>query len=55
MVEGVMKVMPITTAEEKAMRRLKVRDIRFLKNTGMRLTVNGNETIGFDKSKVECA
>ncbi|GJW77780.1 hypothetical protein Tco_0139462 [Tanacetum coccineum] len=27
MVEGVMKVMPITTAEEKAMRRLKVRDI----------------------------
>ncbi|GKB88431.1 ribonuclease H-like domain-containing protein [Tanacetum coccineum] len=28
--------------------------IRFLKNTGRKLTVNGNETIGFDKSKVEC-
>ncbi|GJS54838.1 ribonuclease H-like domain-containing protein [Tanacetum coccineum] len=27
---------------------------RFLKNTGRKLTVNGNETIRFDKSKVEC-
>ncbi|GJW09752.1 putative ribonuclease H-like domain-containing protein [Tanacetum coccineum] len=27
---------------------------RFLKNTGIKLIVNGNETIGFDKSKVEC-
>ncbi|GJW52511.1 ribonuclease H-like domain-containing protein [Tanacetum coccineum] len=27
---------------------------RVLKNTGRKLTVNGNETIGFDKSKVEC-
>ncbi|GKD86902.1 ribonuclease H-like domain-containing protein, partial [Tanacetum coccineum] len=27
---------------------------RFLKNTGKKLTINGNETIGFDKSKVEC-
>ncbi|GJX53151.1 ribonuclease H-like domain-containing protein [Tanacetum coccineum] len=28
---------------------------RFLKNTGRKLNVNGNETtIGFDKSKVEC-
>ncbi|GJY04661.1 ribonuclease H-like domain-containing protein, partial [Tanacetum coccineum] len=27
---------------------------RFLKNTGRKITVNGNETIGFDKSKVEC-
>ncbi|GKD23948.1 putative ribonuclease H-like domain-containing protein, partial [Tanacetum coccineum] len=26
----------------------------FLKNTGIKLTVNGNDTIGFDKSKVEC-
>ncbi|GJS75009.1 putative ribonuclease H-like domain-containing protein [Tanacetum coccineum] len=25
-----------------------------LKNTGKKFTVNGNETIGFDKSKVEC-
>ncbi|GJV76375.1 ribonuclease H-like domain-containing protein [Tanacetum coccineum] len=28
--------------------------IRFLKNTVRKLTVNGNETFGFDKSKVEC-
>ncbi|GKD92219.1 ribonuclease H-like domain-containing protein [Tanacetum coccineum] len=27
---------------------------RFLKNIGRKLTVNGNETISFDKSKVEC-
>ncbi|GJZ78284.1 ribonuclease H-like domain-containing protein [Tanacetum coccineum] len=28
--------------------------MRFLKNTGMKFSVNGTETIGFDKSKVEC-
>ncbi|GJQ94092.1 putative ribonuclease H-like domain-containing protein [Tanacetum coccineum] len=33
---------------------LTMRTRRFLKNTGRKLTVNGNETIGFDKSKVEC-
>ncbi|GJV70885.1 hypothetical protein Tco_1490880 [Tanacetum coccineum] len=33
---------------------LTMRARRFLKNTGMKLTVNGNETIGFDKFKVEC-
>ncbi|GJW77777.1 ribonuclease H-like domain-containing protein [Tanacetum coccineum] len=33
---------------------LTMRSRRFLKNTGRKLTVNGNETIGFDKSKVEC-
>nr|GEX46340.1 hypothetical protein [Tanacetum cinerariifolium] len=27
---------------------------RFLKKTGRKLTVNGNETISFDKSNVEC-
>nr|GEY00896.1 hypothetical protein [Tanacetum cinerariifolium] len=27
---------------------------RFLKKTGRKLTVNGNETLGFDMSKVEC-
>ncbi|GKA33749.1 ribonuclease H-like domain-containing protein [Tanacetum coccineum] len=27
---------------------------RFLKNTGRKFSVNGTETIGFDKSKVEC-
>ncbi|GJW55547.1 ribonuclease H-like domain-containing protein, partial [Tanacetum coccineum] len=27
---------------------------RFLKNTRRKVTINGNETIEFDKSKVEC-
>ncbi|GJX01034.1 retrovirus-related pol polyprotein from transposon TNT 1-94 [Tanacetum coccineum] len=33
---------------------LTLRARRFLKDTGRKLTINGNETIGFDKSKVEC-
>ncbi|GJV53426.1 hypothetical protein Tco_1449167 [Tanacetum coccineum] len=33
------------------MATLTMRARRFLKNTGIKLTVNGNETIGFDKSK----
>ncbi|GJV62882.1 ribonuclease H-like domain-containing protein [Tanacetum coccineum] len=33
---------------------LTMRARRFLKNTRRKLTINGNETIGFDKSKVEC-
>ncbi|GKC43414.1 ribonuclease H-like domain-containing protein, partial [Tanacetum coccineum] len=33
---------------------LTMRARRFLKNTGRKLTINSNETIGFDKSKVEC-
>ncbi|GKC65093.1 ribonuclease H-like domain-containing protein [Tanacetum coccineum] len=36
------------------MAMLTIRARRFLKNTGRNLTVNGIETIGFDKSKVEC-
>ncbi|GKE44673.1 ribonuclease H-like domain-containing protein [Tanacetum coccineum] len=36
------------------MAMLTIRDRRFLKNIGRNLTVNGNETLGFDKSKVEC-
>ncbi|GJT24810.1 ribonuclease H-like domain-containing protein [Tanacetum coccineum] len=36
------------------MAMLTMRAIRFLKNTGKRLTVNNNENIGLDKSKVEC-
>ncbi|GJW45822.1 retrovirus-related pol polyprotein from transposon TNT 1-94 [Tanacetum coccineum] len=36
------------------MAMLAMRARRFLKNTGRKLTVNGNETIGFDKSKVKC-
>ncbi|GJY57112.1 putative ribonuclease H-like domain-containing protein [Tanacetum coccineum] len=36
------------------MAMLTMRARRFLKNTIRKHTVNGNETIGFDKSKVEC-
>ncbi|GJS59285.1 retrovirus-related pol polyprotein from transposon TNT 1-94, partial [Tanacetum coccineum] len=36
------------------MAMLTMRARRFLKNTGRKLTVNGNETISFNKSKVEC-
>ncbi|GKD01898.1 ribonuclease H-like domain-containing protein, partial [Tanacetum coccineum] len=36
------------------MAMLTMRTKRFLKNTGRKLTVNDNKTIGFDKSKVEC-
>ncbi|GJW87196.1 retrovirus-related pol polyprotein from transposon TNT 1-94 [Tanacetum coccineum] len=36
------------------MAMLTMRARRFLKNTGRKLIVNGNETISFDKSKVEC-
>ncbi|GJR02511.1 putative ribonuclease H-like domain-containing protein [Tanacetum coccineum] len=36
------------------MAMLTMRTRRFLKNTRRKLIVNGNETIGFDKSKVEC-
>nr|GEV61493.1 uncharacterized mitochondrial protein AtMg00810-like [Tanacetum cinerariifolium] len=33
---------------------LTMRARRFLKNIGRKLTINGNETIGFDKSNMEC-
>nr|GEV40149.1 hypothetical protein [Tanacetum cinerariifolium] len=36
------------------MAMLTMRAMRFLKNTGRKFSMNGNETIGFDKSKVEC-
>ncbi|GJT28175.1 putative reverse transcriptase domain-containing protein [Tanacetum coccineum] len=36
------------------MAMLTMRARRFLKKTGRRITMNGNESIGFDKSKVEC-
>ncbi|GJR56036.1 ribonuclease H-like domain-containing protein [Tanacetum coccineum] len=36
------------------MAMLTMRAMRFLKNTKRKLTVNGTETIGVDKSKVEC-
>ncbi|GKF43174.1 ribonuclease H-like domain-containing protein, partial [Tanacetum coccineum] len=34
------------------MRTMRVK--RFLKKTGMNLNFNGKETVGFDKTKVEC-
>ncbi|GKD72531.1 hypothetical protein Tco_1330813, partial [Tanacetum coccineum] len=37
---------------QMAMLTMKAR--RFLKNTGRKLTINGNETISIDKSKVKC-
>ncbi|GJT15220.1 putative ribonuclease H-like domain-containing protein [Tanacetum coccineum] len=36
------------------MAMLTMRARRFLNNTGRKLTINGNESVGFDKSKVEC-
>ncbi|GJZ26622.1 hypothetical protein Tco_0570875 [Tanacetum coccineum] len=36
------------------MAMLTMRARRFLKNIGRKLTIIGNETIGFDKSKVDC-
>ncbi|GKC28074.1 ribonuclease H-like domain-containing protein [Tanacetum coccineum] len=36
------------------MAMLTIRARRFLKNTGRKLTINGNEFVVFDKSKVEC-
>nr|GEW79505.1 hypothetical protein [Tanacetum cinerariifolium] len=39
---------------EMEMSMLTMRDKRFLKKTGRKLTVNGNETLVFDMSKVEC-
>nr|GFA42054.1 hypothetical protein [Tanacetum cinerariifolium] len=36
------------------MAMLTIRARKFLKNTGRKFTMNGNETIGFYKSKVEC-
>nr|GEU84507.1 uncharacterized mitochondrial protein AtMg00810-like [Tanacetum cinerariifolium] len=78
-VDGVTTMLPITTTEEKAQRRLEVKDLeqihpddieemdlrwkmamltmrarRFLKKTRRKLAVNGNKTLGFDMSKVEC-
>ncbi|GKD24320.1 ribonuclease H-like domain-containing protein [Tanacetum coccineum] len=38
----------------RQMAMLTMRARRFLKNTCMKLTINGNEAVGFDKSKVEC-
>ncbi|GJX84547.1 ribonuclease H-like domain-containing protein [Tanacetum coccineum] len=85
LVEGVEKVIPLTTTEEKVqksqpnspqldhedlqqihtddleemdlmwqMAMLIIRARRFLKNTGRKFSMNGIDTIGFDKSKVKC-
>nr|GEV14085.1 hypothetical protein [Tanacetum cinerariifolium] len=42
------------TASSLEMAMLTMRVRRFLKNTGRKFSMNCNETIGFDKSKVEC-
>ncbi|GJU99687.1 ribonuclease H-like domain-containing protein [Tanacetum coccineum] len=36
------------------MAMLTIRARRFLNNTSRKLTINGNESVGFNKSKVEC-
>nr|GFD41645.1 hypothetical protein [Tanacetum cinerariifolium] len=36
------------------MAMLTIRARRFFKKTGRKITVNGNESLGFDMSKVEC-
>ncbi|GJS41296.1 hypothetical protein Tco_0566339 [Tanacetum coccineum] len=36
------------------MAMMTIRARRFLKNTGRKLTINGNESVVFDKSKMEC-
>nr|GEV71302.1 uncharacterized mitochondrial protein AtMg00810-like [Tanacetum cinerariifolium] len=41
-------------ATTKKTQRNLLKQQRFLKNTGRKFSLNGNETIGFDKSKVEC-
>ncbi|GJX94643.1 transport protein Sec24-like CEF [Tanacetum coccineum] len=43
-----------TTIDNVADAMPNIRARRFLKNTRRKLTINDNETIGFDKSKVEC-
>nr|GEW15108.1 hypothetical protein [Tanacetum cinerariifolium] len=68
-VEGVETATALATIEEKAQRRplkreeidlrwqmdmLTIRARRFLKNTGRKCFMDDNDTIGFDKSKVEC-
>ncbi|GKC88263.1 ribonuclease H-like domain-containing protein, partial [Tanacetum coccineum] len=49
---------PMLKLEEMDLRwkmaMLTMRARRFLKNKGRKLTINGNETISFDKSKMEC-
>nr|GFA51901.1 ribonuclease H-like domain-containing protein [Tanacetum cinerariifolium] len=39
---------------KRQMAMLTMRARRFLKNTGRKLNLNGNETIAFDKTKVKC-
>ncbi|GKD30447.1 ribonuclease H-like domain-containing protein [Tanacetum coccineum] len=65
-VDGVKKSCPPTTAEEIdvddleemdrkwQMAMMTMRARRFLNKTGRKISANGSETIGFNKSKVEC-
>ncbi|GJT58702.1 ribonuclease H-like domain-containing protein [Tanacetum coccineum] len=43
-----------TDLDTMSMDDLLTNKLRFLKNTGMMLTINGNESIGFDSPKLEC-
>nr|GFA35756.1 hypothetical protein [Tanacetum cinerariifolium] len=51
-IDGVEQTYPPTTAKEKLARKNELK--RFLKKTRMKVGANGSETIGFDKTKVEC-
>nr|GEX85178.1 hypothetical protein [Tanacetum cinerariifolium] len=42
------------SSSPQLMAMLTMRDKRFLKKTERKLTIDGNDTIGFDKSNVEC-
>nr|GEV91854.1 hypothetical protein [Tanacetum cinerariifolium] len=52
--QAVNTVHGVSTASTQQMAMLTMRARRFLKKTGRKLTVNGNETIGFDKSNMQC-
>nr|GEW74962.1 hypothetical protein [Tanacetum cinerariifolium] len=60
-INGIEQTYPSTTAKEKLARKnelkmamLTMRPRRFLKKTGRKVGANEFETIGFDKTKVEC-
>ncbi|GJW03753.1 copia protein [Tanacetum coccineum] len=58
-VEAVVLLKQLIAAIEMIWKRWKMamltmRAKRFLKNTCRKLTINGNESVGFDKSKLEC-
>nr|GEV71861.1 hypothetical protein [Tanacetum cinerariifolium] len=44
----------IASSQQSQIQDKELRHRRFLKNTGRKLNLNGNETVAFDKTKVEC-